>query len=624
MDKREKFINILKSYYIKYDGENRYYVNGKKITNFKGKNHYSYNYFYGVKQLDNDIIDKTILLYESKTNEPLTEKNRLLILNCLYEIIKDSPKFDLINDELMKFFKIELDYNLIIPVKRYDDFDFVETDEITKLSYGAMPEYSLILLEMYIRKMHLLYENMKISKNEFLADNILSIYEDIRGDLLNANIKIPEDGEKIYLDIKSLIISIKKEKELLIEQEKHQKEIDSITLPSKINEIEKEIIDIKKMLFQLTSGKLFSSFENRFARKYPKEYNDFKSYYNKVSKYKSTYSYENDLRNKFSSISTELEFYKEALKVYENFNMRYNQMVVEVEEERKLDKGIGAIKEVLNKINSKVGTPISARISRKYPEEYKNFIDYCDKLHDYKYLGSFKDKWEEYEFYEKALEVYGKFDMRYNQMVAEIEEERKNENEKKKILDLIYSDEKLRYKLISSYPVGVRVIPEEFKGMSYAEVKEVLDRRKEQEKNEQLNLKEDLIIKAIKRFYGKNDSYQLSEEEINNIRYKFEEWTIDMLKDYIDRFDAILMKYKVVNGEIVYNDDIFEKKDDFVSSKLNKDDKRNVLISKTLEKMFPNGVSEKDLMSKEFSDEFIKTMNSVSLDDLNQTSSRRR
>ena len=40
--------------------------------------------------------------------------------------------------------------------------------------------------------------------------------------------------------------------------------------------------------------------------------------------------------------------------------------------------------------------------------------------------------------------------------------------------------------------------------------------------------------------------------------------------------------------------------------------------------MFPNGVSEKDLMSKEFSDEFIKTMNSVSLDDLNQTSSRRR
>ena len=97
-----------------------------------------------------------------------------------------------------------------------------------------------------------------------------------------------------------------------------------------------------------------------------------------------------------------------------------------------------------------------------------------------------------------------------------------------------------------------------------------------------------------------------------------------MLKDYIDRFDAILMKYKVVNGEIVYNDDIFEKKDDFVSSKLNKDDKRNVLISKTLEKMFPNGITEEDLMSKEFSGEFIKAMNSVSLDDLNQTSSRHR
>ena len=58
---------------------------------------------------------------------------------------------------------------------------------------------------------------------------------------------------------------------------------------------------------------------------------------------------------------------------------------------------------------------------------------------DYKYLDSFKDKREEYEFYENALQAYGKFDMRYNQMVAEVEEERKNENEKKKILDLIYS-----------------------------------------------------------------------------------------------------------------------------------------------------------------------------------------
>ena len=229
MNNKEQFINILTQLYKKYDG-----VYSKNA--FDTRPIYQYYWFDEIKTLEDADIDKIIQLYQSKTNEPMSINTRLLLLDCVYETIADNEKYQALTDKLIDIYKIELENKLTKPVKRYDDFEFVETDEMYQASYTTMPEYSLKLANMCAKDINKSQPSVKTQSR-------IATYNAIKSDFEKIGQKMPEIQEQISQKVVS--IPTNKERENQQTQVVQQEPVINKSVTPEVN-IESIIYQIKE------------------------------------------------------------------------------------------------------------------------------------------------------------------------------------------------------------------------------------------------------------------------------------------------------------------------------------------------------------------------------------------
>ena len=220
MNGKEQLIEILTQRYKRYDGVFR-------RNDLDSEPRYQYYSFNEISTLDDADIDRIIQAYQSKTSEPMSINNRLLLLDCVYETIADNKRYQELFDKLIDIYKIELDDKLTKPTTRYDDFNFVETSELHQAPYTTLPEYSLVLADMctrYINESQKSYtDNSILSSNK--VESRISTYEAIKSDFAKVNQQMPEVQEQIVSQAKVMINSANEERNANIEKERQQKEI---------------------------------------------------------------------------------------------------------------------------------------------------------------------------------------------------------------------------------------------------------------------------------------------------------------------------------------------------------------------------------------------------------------
>lgn len=191
MNGKEQLIEILTQRYKRYDGVFR-------KNAFDSEPRYQYYSFNEISTLDDANIDRIIQAYQSKTSEPMSINNRLLLLDCVYETIADNKRYQELFDKLIDIYKIELDDKLTKSTTRYDDFNFVETSELHQAPYTTFPEYSLVLADMctrYINESQKSYTDNSILPSNKVESRI-STYEAIKSDFAKVNQQMPEVQEK--------------------------------------------------------------------------------------------------------------------------------------------------------------------------------------------------------------------------------------------------------------------------------------------------------------------------------------------------------------------------------------------------------------------------------------------
>lgn len=198
MNGKEQLIEILTQRYKRYDGVFR-------RNAFDSEPRYQYYSFNEISTLDDADIDRIIHAYQSKTSEPMSINNRLLLLDCVYETIADNKRYQELFDKLIDIYKIELDDKLTKPTTRYDDFNFVETSELHQAPYTTLPEYSLVLADMctrYINESQKSYTDNSILPSNKVESRI-STYEAIKSDFAKFNQQMPEVQEQIVSENKT-------------------------------------------------------------------------------------------------------------------------------------------------------------------------------------------------------------------------------------------------------------------------------------------------------------------------------------------------------------------------------------------------------------------------------------
>lgn len=329
MSNKEKLIEILTQRYKRYDGIYR-----KNAFNTEVR--YQYYSFEEIKMLDNEDIDKVIQRYQSKTNEPMSMNNRLLLLNCVYETIADNKRYKELLDKLMDIYKIELDDKLTKPITRHDDFNFVETSELQQAPYTTMPEYSLVLANMCVRY---LYESQKSYTEDSIlpstkVESRISIYEEIKSDFAKVNQQMPEIQEQIVSQAKVMFNRANEERNANIAKEQQAKEIELINLQQEINKMENERLEIEKRIKTISNETLGSYFSKQVSQRYPEEYQKFQEHRDQVRNYSSNATTISDLKARFTKVSEDLQFYKRVLPVYENYYQRFEEMKKKYHQQR--------------------------------------------------------------------------------------------------------------------------------------------------------------------------------------------------------------------------------------------------------------------------------------------------
>lgn len=299
-------------------------------------NHFgSYNVFPEVTNISDEDFIKIIELYEQKASvggkDPwnyLYFDELIIMQQSLYEIIKDNYRYNDITAKVEVFFEQELNRRLQRSGYSYGE----ETDETYRASYAEMPEYSMTLADMCTRRMEAAQKSFAESKEVILPEHSLSIYKEIRKDFADAGIQMPEKSESIAQSTQTLITLRAEEKYALIERERQQGEIELITLQQEINRIENEKLEIEKRIRQISSETLGSFFSRQVSEKYPTEYETYQKYKEQVRNHTSNYAQISDLKEKFSQVSQDLQFYQGVLPVYESFYQRFEQMKTEREQ----------------------------------------------------------------------------------------------------------------------------------------------------------------------------------------------------------------------------------------------------------------------------------------------------
>lgn len=329
MSNKEQLIEILTQRYKRFDGVYR-------RNAFDREARYQYYSFDEIRTLDDIDLDKIIQLYQSKTTELLSIHNRLLLLNCVYETIAGNKKYQDVFDKLIDIYKIELDDRLTKPTTSYDDFNFVETNELHQAPYTTMPEYSSALANMCARYM---YEAQKSYTESSIipptkVESRLSTYEAIKSDFAKSGKQMPEAQEQIVSQAKVMIVQANEERNAIAERERQQREIELINLQQEIIKMENEKLEIEKRIKEISTETLGSYYSKQVSEKYPEEYQRFQQQKYQVKNYSSSQTSISDIKARFSKISEELQLYKEALPVYESFYQRFEEMKREHQQQR--------------------------------------------------------------------------------------------------------------------------------------------------------------------------------------------------------------------------------------------------------------------------------------------------
>lgn len=298
-------------------------------------NHFGlYNVFPEVSNILDEDFMKIIELYEQKASlggrDPwnyLYFDELIIMQQSLYEVIKDNYRYSDITAKVEILFEQELNRRLQRSVRSYGE----ETDETYRASYAEMPEYAMTLADMCTRKMENAQKSFAEKKEVVLPEHSLATYEEIRKDFSTSGIKMPEKSESIAQSTKTLITLRAEEKEALVERERQQREIKLITFQQEINRIENEKLEIEKRIKQISSETLGSFFSRQVSEKYPTEYQTYQQHKEQVRNHRSSYAQITDLKEKFSRVSQDLQFYQGVLPVYESFYQRFEQMKIERE-----------------------------------------------------------------------------------------------------------------------------------------------------------------------------------------------------------------------------------------------------------------------------------------------------
>lgn len=329
MNGKEQLIEILTQRYKRYDGVFR-------RNAFDSEPKYQYYSFNEISTLDDADIDRIIQAYQSKTSEPMSINNRLLLLDCVYETIADNKRYQELFDKLIDIYQIELDDKLTKPTTRYDDFNFVETSELHQAPYTTLPKYSLVLADMctrYINESQKSYTDNSILPSNKVESRI-STYEAIKSDFAKVNQQMPEVQEQIVSQAKVMINSANEERNANIEKERQQKEIELINLQQEIIKMENERLEIEKRIKTISSETLGSYFSKQVSQRYPEEYQKFQEHRDQVRNYSSNATTISDLKARFTKVSEDLQFYKGVLPVYENYYQRFEEMKKEYHQQR--------------------------------------------------------------------------------------------------------------------------------------------------------------------------------------------------------------------------------------------------------------------------------------------------
>ena len=168
MDKKEKLFNTL-------------------------NNHFNlHNEFPEFSQIDEEDIEKIIALYEQEASKGgkdpwhyLYIDELIIMQKCVYDVIKNNPKYSAVTDKIEILYHKELDRRLQRSVRSYGE----ETGETYRASYAEMPEYSLVLADMCTK-------NMVPDKKTFEEKKrAIDIYQQIRTDFIKAGKQMPMSYE---------------------------------------------------------------------------------------------------------------------------------------------------------------------------------------------------------------------------------------------------------------------------------------------------------------------------------------------------------------------------------------------------------------------------------------------
>lgn len=167
----------------------------EKLINTLNNHFGNNNQFTEMETISNDDMIKIINLYEQEASEDgkdpwyyLYFDDLIIMQKCVYDIIKDIPKYSNITEKLEKLYEDELNRRL----KRYVHDYGEETDKTYQQSYAKMSKYSLTLADMKQRKIQRILSQVSDMKNVVQLEEVISDYEKIKLDLETAGIILPE------------------------------------------------------------------------------------------------------------------------------------------------------------------------------------------------------------------------------------------------------------------------------------------------------------------------------------------------------------------------------------------------------------------------------------------------
>lgn len=194
-----------------------------------------------------------------------------------------------------------------------------------------------------------------------------------------------------------------------------------------------------------------------------------------------------------------------------------------------------------------LGVYFSKQISEKYPEEYQKFQQNKEQVRSYSskatQISDLKERFnkaaEDLKFYQGMLPVYESYYQRFEEIKKQRQQQGTNENDQEKIYNLIHSTENERLKkshsLYTAWDLGNKTIPPEYQGMTYEQVKTLLNKKQVEEKVRQNTqaTRDELIGKAIRKDLMLPENYHLSEVQIKNLSKQFMGYSNEELQEFI-------------------------------------------------------------------------------------------